>query len=158
MTFSLVLICFGVSWEFSQVRELQSSTCRNFRLRDARSANFMEIALQIVQELTKKSRLLSKALRVGYVNPQTAFHMIKAKRRNLVETNPSITGFRFCGMEVLSSVFSLPRCGECGDFSLLCMEDNLKRKGCASTLRLLCEQCGWKHSFCTSKKQGRVFK
>ena len=43
----------------------------------------MEIALQIVQELTKKSRLLSKALRVGYVNPQMAFHMIKAKRRNL---------------------------------------------------------------------------
>ena len=118
---------------------------------------FMEIALQIVQELTKKSRLLSKALRVGYVNPQTAFHMIKAKRRNLVETSPSITGFRFCDMEVLSSVFSLPRCGECGDFSLLFMEDNLKRKGCASTLRLLCEQCGWKHSFIQKSKE-RVFK
>ena len=36
-------------------------------------------------------------------------------------------------------------------------KDNLKRKGCASTLRLLCEQCGWKHSFCTSKKQGKSF-
>ena len=34
------------------------------------------------------------------------------------ETSPSITGFRFCDMEVLSSVFSLLRCGECGDFSL----------------------------------------
>lgn len=73
------------------------------------------------------------------------------------ETSPSITGFRFCDMEVLSSVFSLLRCGECGDFSLLFMEDNLKWKGCASTLRLLCEQCGWKHSFCTSKKQGKSF-
>ena len=40
---------------------------------------------------------------------------------------------------------------------LLFMEDNLNRKGCALTLRLLCEQCGWKHSFCTSKKQGKSF-
>ena len=72
-------------------------------------------------------------------------------------TSPTITGFRFCDMEVLSSVFSQLRCGECGDFSLLFTEDNLKRKGCASTLRLLCEQCGWKHSFCTSKKQGKSF-
>ena len=65
------------------MRELQSSKWRNFCLRDVRSVTFMEIALQIVQELTKKSRLLSKALRVGYVNPQMAFHMIKAKQRNL---------------------------------------------------------------------------
>ena len=33
----------------------------------------------------------------------------------------------------------------------------MKRKGCASNLRLLCEQCGWTHSFCTSKKQGKSF-
>ena len=58
---------------------------------------------------------------------------------------------------VLSSVFSQLRCGECGDFSLLFTEDNLKRKVCASTCRLLCEQCGWKHSFCTTKKQGKSF-
>lgn len=49
------------------------------------------------------------------------------------------------------------RYGKCGDFSLLFTDDNLKRKGCASTLRLLCEQCGWKHSFWTSKKQGKSF-
>ena len=34
-------------------------------------------------------------------------------------TSPTITGLRFCDMEVLSSVFSQLRCGECGDFSLL---------------------------------------
>ena len=48
-------------------------------------------------------------------------------------------------------------CGECGDFSLLFMEDNLKRKGCASIIYLLCEQCGWKHSFSISKKLGKSF-
>ena len=37
------------------------------------------------------------------------------------------------------------------------MEDNLNQMGCASTLHLFCEQCGWKHSFCTSKKQGKSF-
>ena len=67
-------------------------------------------------------------------------------------------GFRFCKMEVLSSVFSQPQCGECGDFSLLLMEDDLKRKECALTLDLFCEQCGWNHSFCTSKRQGRVLR
>ena len=60
-------------------------------------------------------------------------------------------------MEVLSSVFSQLRCDECSDFSLQFTEDNLKQKGCASILRLLCEECGWKHSFCTSKKQGKSF-
>ena len=60
-------------------------------------------------------------------------------------------------MEVLSSVFAQLRCGDCGNFNLLLMEDNMKRKGCASTLRLLCEHCGWKHSFCTSKKQGKSY-
>ena len=33
----------------------------------------------------------------------------------------------------------------------------MKQKGCASTLHLLCKQCGWKHSFCISKKQGKSF-
>ena len=74
------------------------------------------------------------------------------------ETSPSITGFRFCDMEVLSSVFSLLRCGECGDFSLLFMEDNLKRKGCASTLRLLCEQCDGNNHFAHQKSKERVLK
>lgn len=55
------------------------------------------------------------------------------------ENSPAITGLRFCDMEVLSSVFAQLRCGDCGNFSLLLMEDNMKRKGCASTLRLLCE-------------------
>ena len=72
------------------------------------------------------------------------------------ENSPAITGPRFCDMEVLS-VFAQLRCRDCGNLSLLLMEDNLKRKGCASTLRLLCEHCGWKHSFCTSKKQGKSY-
>ena len=73
------------------------------------------------------------------------------------ENSPAITGFRFFDMEMLSSVFEQLRCGDCGNFSLLLMEDNTKRKGCASTLRLLCEHCGWKFSFCNSKKHRKSY-
>ena len=60
-------------------------------------------------------------------------------------------------MEVRSSVFEQLRCGDCGSFSLVLMEDSTKRKGCASTLRLLCEHFSWKFSFCTSRKQGKSY-
>lgn len=55
------------------------------------------------------------------------------------------------------SVFSQLWCGKCNNFSLLFMENNSKFKGCALSLRLLCEHCGWNHSFYTSKKQGKSF-
>ena len=73
------------------------------------------------------------------------------------EDSPTITGFRFFDMEVLSSVFEQLRCGDCGSFSLVLMEDSTKRKGCALTLRLLCEHLGWKFSLCTSRKQGKSY-
>jgi len=70
---------------------------------------------------------------------------------------PIITGYRFCDMEIMADVFVHLRCGECGQFSLVLMEDDLNRNGCASSLRLLCENCGWKHLFSTSKRQGKSF-
>ena len=70
---------------------------------------------------------------------------------------PAITGFRFFDMEILCDVFSMLRCQQCGQLDLLFMEDEINRKGCASSLRLLCENCGWKHSFYTSKQQGKSF-
>ena len=42
-------------------------------------------------------------------------------------------------------------------YGVAIVEDSSKRKGCASTLRLLCEHCGWKFSFCTSRKQGKSY-
>ena len=73
------------------------------------------------------------------------------------EDSPTITGFRFFDMEFLSSVFEQLRCGDCGSFSLVLMEDSTKRKGCALTLRLLSEHLGWKFSLCTSRKQGKSY-
>jgi len=70
---------------------------------------------------------------------------------------PAITGFRFFDMEILCDVFSMLRCQQCGKLDLLFMEDEINRKGCASSLRLLCENCGWKHSFYTCKQQGKSF-
>jgi len=40
---------------------------------------------------------------------------------------------------------------------LLFMQNELNRKACASSLHLLCENCGWKHSFYTSEQQGKSF-
>jgi len=60
-------------------------------------------------------------------------------------------------MEVLANVFAKLRCGECGEYSILLMEDELNRKGCASSLRLICERCGWKQQFYTSKRQRKSF-
>ena len=70
---------------------------------------------------------------------------------------PMITGFRLFDMEVLSDVVSILRCYECGESSLMFMEDEMNRKGCTSSSRLLCENCGWKASFYTSKQQGKSF-
>ena len=45
------------------------------------------------------------------------------------EDSPTITGFRFFNMEVLSSVFEQLQCGDCGNFSLVLIEDSTKGKG-----------------------------
>ena len=70
---------------------------------------------------------------------------------------PSITGYRLVDMELLANVFSSLGCAECGHFTLAFMENHLARKGCSSSLKLLCENCGWKQEFCSSKKQGKSF-
>ena len=67
-------------------------------------------------------------------------------------TDPSITGFRFVDMEKLDSVFRLLPCKECYKCSLILQEKTLKRKGCASHLRLFCISCGWAKDFFTSLK------
>lgn len=72
-------------------------------------------------------------------------------------SGPAITGFRLFDMEVLCNVLSMLRCHQCGELDLLFMEDEINRKGCNSSLHLLCENCGWKHSFHTSKQQGKSF-
>ena len=60
-------------------------------------------------------------------------------------------------MEVLFNVFSKLRCHKCGELDLLFIEDELNRQGCALSLHLLSEMCGWKHSSYTSKQQGKSF-
>ena len=79
----------------------------------------------------------------------------KSEKTSTSSSDPTITGFRLFDMEVLCNVLSLLRCHECGESSLLFMEDEIYRKGCASSLRLLCENCGWIYSFYTSKQQGK---
>ncbi|XP_068750970.1 uncharacterized protein [Montipora capricornis] len=81
----------------------------------------------------------------------------KSEKTSTSSSDPTITGFRLFDIEVLCNVLSLLRCHECGESSLSFMEDEIYRKGCASSLRLLCENCGWIYSFYTSKQQGKSF-
>lgn len=69
----------------------------------------------------------------------------------------SITGYRLVDMEILSSVFSSLRCADCGSFSLTLTENRFKRSGCASCLRIFCENCGWRSEFHSSRKQTQSF-
>ena len=68
----------------------------------------------------------------------------------------TITGFRFFDMELLSTAFSSMRCAECAHFTLMLSENHLERKGCASSFRVFCENCGWRHVFWTSKNRLKV--
>ena len=79
----------------------------------------------------------------------------KPKKTSTANSDSTITWFRFFDMEVLYNVLSLLKCYECVEMDVLFMEDELDRKGCASSLRLLCENRGWKNSFYTSKQQGK---
>ena len=79
------------------------------------------------------------------------------KVEELYEEEATLTGFRFVDMELLGMVFSAMRCADCGEFSIVLSENHSERKGCASSLRVFCESCGWKHEFWTSKKQTLSF-
>ncbi|XP_032238287.2 uncharacterized protein LOC5512949 [Nematostella vectensis] len=72
-------------------------------------------------------------------------------------SDAKVTGYRFVDMDILSNIFALLRCGDCGEFCLVLGEDEHNRKGCASKLRLTCQNCDWKHITYTSKVQGQSY-
>ena len=89
---------------------------------------------------------------------------VSSRKINIVESSnatkesPNVTGYRFIDMEILSEVFQQVVCKECGESSSLVLEDKkFERKGCASHLRLRCEECGWVFSFHSSKKVNKSF-
>ena len=64
------------------------------------------------------------------------------------------TGNRFVDMDILSGVFSIVACPECGN-KLKLLET--KKQGLSFQLQILCEHgCEWSHSFWTSKKKKKV--
>ena len=69
----------------------------------------------------------------------------------------TISGFQFVDMSILSSVFSSMPCKECFASDFILQELAIKRKGCASNLRLLCCLCGWNEVFYTSAQIPRFF-
>ena len=54
--------------------------------------------------------------------------------------------------------FSAMMYADCGEFSIVLSENHLKRMGCASGLRVFCENCGWKHESFGRLKAGFKFK
>ena len=89
--------------------------------------------------------------------PESADEQKGKESRKEGVKDSSITGYRLVDMEILSSVFSSLRCTDCGSFSLTLTENQFKRSGCASCLRLFCENCGWRSEFHSSKKQTQSF-
>ena len=59
----------------------------------------------------------------------------KPKETSTANSDSTIMGFRLFDMEVLWNVLSLLRCYERGEMDVLFMQDELNRKGCASSLR-----------------------
>ncbi|EDO36497.1 predicted protein [Nematostella vectensis] len=72
-------------------------------------------------------------------------------------SDAKVTGYRFVDMDILSNIFALLRFGDCCEFCLVLGEDEHNRKGCASKLRLTCQNCDWKHITYTSKVQGQSY-
>lgn len=69
------------------------------------------------------------------------------------ETRPSIRGFRFCDMKVLSPIFSVLPCGKCGNFSLLLKEDNETEGMCINFAFAV--QAVWMETFILHIKEAR---
>ena len=78
-------------------------------------------------------------------------------KESMEEVESLVIGFRLCDMEILGQVFAHVRYCDCGNSTLVLMEDGMKRHGCSSSLRLFCKNCGWKYHFWSSKKQGQSF-
>lgn len=78
--------------------------------------------------------------------------------QNPSQCRPKVTGYRLIDMELLSDVFQLINCKECGESACFVLEDEPReRKGSASHLRLRCEECAWVYTFYTSKKVQHSF-
>ena len=71
--------------------------------------------------------------------------------------NCNVTGYRLIDMELLSELFQQMPCIECGKSCLILEENPRERHGCASHLRLRCDECGWVYTFYTSKKVKQCF-
>ena len=103
-------------------------------------------------EHTKKS-VSSKKLLLNPEFPESKLF----KDEEPSQEEATITGFRFVDMELLSTAFSSMSCAQCAHFTLVLSENHLERKGCASSLRVFCKNCGWKYVFWTSKQQTLSF-
>ena len=82
-----------------------------------------------------------------------------SRKINIVESSNAtkeflnVTGYHFIDMEILSEVFQQVVCKECGESSSLVLEDQkFERKGCASHLRLQCEECRWIFRFILQRR------
>lgn len=93
----------------------------------------------------------------SYQKLQSTSQENKPKRKlmkvDTEETRPSIRGFRFCDMKVLSPIFSVLPCGKCGNFSLLLKEDNETEGMCINFAFAV--QAVWMETFILHIKEAR---
>ena len=136
----------GNQFSNSRPKSTQSDTC-DVSGEPLASSSFVEFEDDIASMSTEK------------VLPKPADEEIKIGESNKGDEKGSsyVTGYRLVDMEILSSVISSLRCADCGFLTLTLNENPFHRSGCASCLRIFCENCGWKNEFFSSKKQTKSF-
>ena len=107
--------------------------------------------------LTSSDRVSSASSRKLLPECTTTEKQPKEPTEDVPANSVGITGYRLVDVELLGRVFSSLRCADCGCFTLTLMENTISRKGCASELRVFCQNCGWRNEFYTSKKQSKSF-
>ena len=70
----------------------------------------------------------------------------------------SITGYRFCDMELLNTAFSSMRCADCLEFRVLLMENNGKGKDVLQAFAFFARIADGKTNFSLPNSKPRVLR
>ena len=142
---------------YKNLFHLIGKSCRKFALDILRSVDFMEISIKRRHIRVSEGDGIPSTADTDTVNSASARKislrkLSESSNRKAPSTDPFITGFRLVDMEILDSVFRILPCKEYFECSLILQEQTLKRKGCASDLRVFCVSCGWVKDFISSLK------
>lgn len=82
-----------------------------------------------------------------------------AKKTRMIDDDAkeSGEGFRLVDLQILAEIFAMLCCPECHSSPLYLKDDLAKKNGCASSIKLSCNECRWYKEFFTSRRIGGAF-